>query len=71
MFNEFHNPQLPIQRCFKVCMWLHRLLIFPNLALNPMERSETLPIEFYALNYPRKGVLMAPRGCTGSRGSPT
>ncbi len=22
----------------------------PNLALNPMERLETMPIEFYALN---------------------
>ncbi len=29
---------------------MHRLQKFPNLALNPMERSETMPIEFYAPN---------------------
>ncbi len=42
-----------------------------NLALNPMEGLETMPIEFYAPNYPRDGVLRAPRGCTGSRCPPT
>ncbi len=33
-------------------MWLHRLQRFRYLALNPMERLETMPIELYALNYP-------------------
>ncbi len=31
-------------------------------------RLEIMSIEFYALNYPREGVLRAPHGCTGSRG---
>ena len=44
---------------------------FPDLALNPMEKVETMSIEFYALNYPKELALVVPRGCTGSRGSPT
>ncbi len=52
-------------------MWFHRLKRFPKLALNPLERSETMLIEFYAPDYPHKVVLRSPRGSTGSRGSPT
>ncbi len=35
-------------------MWLHRLQVSPDLALNPMERSETMPIKFYAPDYQKK-----------------
>ncbi len=31
-------------------MWLHSLQMSPNLALNSMARSETMPIELYAPN---------------------
>ncbi len=33
---------------------MHRLQRFSDLVLNPMERSETMSILFYALNYPRE-----------------
>ena len=52
-------------------MGLHRLQKCPNLALNPLESMGTMPSEFYTLNYPYKGVLRAPWGCTGSRSAPT
>ncbi len=48
-------------------MLLHRLQMSPNVALNPMERFETMPIEFYAPNYLYKVILRPPCGCTGSR----
>ena len=59
-------PHLPMQSCFKVPTWLHRLLMFPNFALNSMERSETMLNEFYDSNYLYKGVSRSPRGWTGS-----
>ncbi len=40
-------------------MWLHRLQMSPDVALNPMERSETMPIEFYAPNYLCKVIFEA------------
>ena len=36
--------------------------MFPDLALNPMERSETMPIEFYTPDYLNKVVSRRPRG---------
>ena len=38
-------------------MCLHRLQMFPDLALNPMERSGTMIFEFYAPNYLYKVFL--------------
>ena len=43
------HPHLPIQSYFGPSTWLHRLQMSPNLALNPMERLETMIIEVYAL----------------------
>ena len=52
-------------------MYFHRLQRFPNFALNPLERLETMLIEFYAPDYLYKVVLRSLCGSTGSRGSPT
>ncbi len=49
---------------------MRRLQRFPVLALNPMEKADTMSIESYTLNYPKELALVVPRGCTGSRGSP-
>ena len=38
-----------MQTCFEVSTWFHRLQRLPNLTLNPMERLETMLIEFYTL----------------------
>ena len=48
-------------------MWLHRLQMSPNVTLNPMERWETMTIEFYAPNYLYKVILRHPCSCTGSK----
>ena len=52
-------------------MCLHRLQMSPDLALNPMEKLDIMPIEFYASDYLHKVVLRYPRVCTDSSGSPT
>ncbi len=41
---------------------MHRLQRFPDLALNPMEKVESMPIEFYTLNYPKEIDLVVPHG---------
>ncbi len=46
-------------------MWLPRLQMSPDVALNPMERLETMPIEFYTPNYQYKVILRPPCSCTG------
>ncbi len=51
-------------------MGFHRLQRFPNLALNSLERLETMLIEFHAPDYLYKVVLRSLWGSTGSRGSP-
>ncbi len=56
------HHQLPIQSYFGSPTWLHRLQRSPNLALNPMERLETMIIEFYALknnNRHETGTLLS------------
>ncbi len=43
------HAQIPIQSYFGPSTWLHRLQRSPNVALKPMERLETIIIEFYTL----------------------
>ncbi len=40
------HPQLHYRRCIGGPTWLYRLLMSPDLALNPMERGTAMVIEF-------------------------
>ncbi len=52
-------------------MWLHGLQMFLDVALNPMEWSETMSFVFYTPNYLCEVIFDLLCACTGSRYSLT